>query len=103
MPCPRCGSTDVEVPGAESMLVGSLAGFGCIMPGCGCLGLAIMALSWFLAGLAAWPVVLVLLLLGAGVGLLLTLSGRVYRCGSCEYTWSYRDVETYKKKTWPDV
>ena len=85
------------------MLLGSLAGFGCIMPGCGCLGVVIMTVSWFFAGVAAWPVALVLFLLGAALGLLLTLSGRVYRCGSCEYTWNLGDVEALKRQRGPDV
>ena len=101
MPCPRCGSPDVELPGAESMLLGSLAGFGCIMPGCGCLGVIIMGVSWYIAGVTAWPAVVILFLLGAVLSLLLTVSGRVYRCGPCEYTWSYRDVEEFKKEKQP--
>jgi len=58
----------------------------------------IMGVSWYIAGVTAWPVVVVLFLLGAMLGLLLTISGRVYRCGSCEYTWSYRDAEDFKKE-----
>lgn len=101
MPCPSCGSREVEVPGRRSLLLGGLFGVGCVGAS-GCFAAAVAAVSWFLAlGIAGWAVAAIILTIGLGFGGLLVLSGALplksYRCNSCTRSWTFQDVEDLLK------
>lgn len=94
MPCPRCGEGTVEPP--SGAWLGGCAGFGLI----GCW-LWILGIGAIILGIIFWPVAVFYVILGLilipflpalGAGL-----GMLYRCKSCGYNWTFKDVETYKE------
>jgi len=96
MPCPRCGEGMVEPP--SGALVGGIAGASMI----GCWIFAVIIVSVILA-IVFWPAAVVagivglilipfLPTIGAGLGML-------YRCKSCGYNWTFKDVEKYYEAT----
>lgn len=100
MPCPKCGSREVEVPGGRNMLLGGLLGLGCGGTS-GCVAIVVAAVGWFfMLGTAAWILALVILILGLGLGMLFTLSGVLprisYECKSCGNSWTFQDVEDFQ-------
>jgi len=98
MPCPRCGGSNVEPPGGRNMLFGGLVGFACIVPAFGCLAIAIGAIGVILSGLIMLPVAALILIPGIVLAVLLTLSGNVYRCKACGYSWKFRDIANLKNQ-----
>ena len=98
MPCPRCGGSNVEPPGGRNMLFGGLVGFACIVPAFGCLAIAIGAIGVLVSGLIMLPVAALILIPGIVLAVLLTLSGNVYRCKACGYSWKFRDIANLKNQ-----
>jgi len=98
MPCPRCGSSNVEPPGGRNMLFGGLVGFACIVPAFGCLAIAVGAVGVLLFGLIMLPVAALILIPGIALAVLLTMSGNVYRCKPCGYSWKFRDIGNLKNQ-----
>ena len=80
------------------MLFGGLVGFGCIVPAFGCLATAIGAVGILLFGLIMLPVAALILIPGIVLAVLLTLSGNVYRCKACGYSWKFRDIANLKNQ-----
>lgn len=98
MPCPRCGSSNVEPPGGRNMLFSGLVGFGCIVPAFGCLAIVIGFIGFIFIGLVMLPVAALILIPGIVLAVLLTLSGNVYRCKACGYNWKFADIGDLKNQ-----
>lgn len=91
MPCPQCGSKDVEKP--SGAVTGAIAG---ILTIAGMIGIASLFLGVGVAaiaspgGSAVGLVVIILVVmapvLGAGMGSL-------YKCKSCSFNWIFKNVE----------
>jgi hypothetical protein len=80
LPCPRCGSSEVDPAGGSRILLGGVAGLGCV-GACGCIAIAVAAVGWFfLLESVGWPLAAIILIIGLAFGTLLTLSGRSYSC-----------------------
>lgn len=93
-PCPRCGGETVEPP--SGALVGGIAGFGLV----GCW-IWIVAIGTLIMAFIFWPVAVVFAVIGLALIPLLPIIGTgmglVYRCKSCSYAWTFKDIEQYKK------
>jgi len=95
MPCPRCGEGTVEPP--SGALAGGIAGGLSI----GCWVMLIIVIAIIVA-IIFWPIAVFVVIfglimipllpvLGAGLGML-------YRCKSCRYNWTFKDVQDYKNR-----
>ena len=93
-PCPQCGESKVEAP--HGALIGSITGvslIGCWIPFVIIVSIILaviffpLAIIFAIVGLVMIPF---LPAMGASMGML-------YRCKSCGYNWSFKDVKEYQK------
>ena len=95
MPCPRCGQASVEPP--SGALAGGCAGASMI----GCwivlviIGCAILAVVFYPAAIVAGVVGLVMIPFLPAMG---AAMGAMYKCKSCDFSWTFKDVQDYKRR-----
>ena len=95
-PCPRCGEGKVEPP--SGALSGFIAGFGAM----GCL-FWIVGIGVLIMAVISWPFAVFFAIIGLALILLMPAMGAgwglFYRCKSCGFNWTYKDIEKYKDST----
>lgn len=94
MPCPRCGEAKVDPP--TGALIGSLTGAWLI----GCWILFVVIVSVIFA-VIFFPLAIIFAIIGfvmipflPAIG---ASMGMVYRCKSCGYNWTFKDIKDYKE------
>ncbi len=93
VPCPRCGQGTVEAPAGKA--IGCLAGSAMII-----WYIVFTLFAAIIVGIFFWPLSIGIII-GGIIGVFLlpllgTALGLVYRCKSCNYAWTFGDVENYK-------
>jgi hypothetical protein len=94
VPCPRCGASSVQA--ATGVAVGALVGVS--MMGC----LSILMFGFIVILMLIFPPLGILLLIGTIalffiVPAFTALFGGVYQCKACNFAWTFKDIETYKR------
>ena len=95
MPCPRCGGGEVTTPAGGCL--GAFAGAAMI----GCWLLFVLIMGVILVALF-WPAGVLFIALGLVFTVLLPVIGAAigmaYKCKSCDFSWSFADVEEYESQ-----
>jgi hypothetical protein len=93
VPCPQCGQGNVDAPAGKA--IGCLAGSAMII-----WYIIFTLFAAIVVGIFFWPLSIGIII-GGIIGafllpLLGTALGLVYRCKSCNYAWTFGDIESYK-------
>jgi hypothetical protein len=92
-PCPRCGGNAVQPPTGK--IAGAVTGGALI--GCWLVGFIFISI---ILGILFWPLAIIVLVVGLVMIPFLPLlgasMGAIYRCNSCKYFWTFKDIEKYK-------
>ncbi len=95
MPCPRCGLSEVTPPsGTGKGLAAGIVSMGCLaIPGAILVAIVCVVLGpiGIILGLGIGVGVLLAPLFGAGMGAL-------YKCKSCSFIWTFKNVEELIRK-----